>query len=358
MTIMAMPRQTIRYVTAADGTRLAWASSGTGPCMVKASNWITHLEYDWESPVWSHWLEFFSEHYRLIRYDERGNGLSEHNVEDVSSRNWLTDLEAVVAVAKPDRPFVLLGISQGSIAAIEYAVRHPDHVSHLVLYGGYAKGWALRDDPEAVRRMKAIVELMELGWGSPDPVFRRLYTSRFLPDGNEEHLRWFDELCARTTSPKMAARLILSRGLGDVRSLLSSVAVPTLVAHAVDDRAVPLSEGQELAASIRDAEFLQLDASNHILLSHEPAWARLKQAILDFTGGKAKAEAAAFAQLSPRERDILGKLLEGMSNVDIGKALFISEKTVRNHITRIYEKLGVRSRSQAIVFARDQGFSG
>jgi pimeloyl-ACP methyl ester carboxylesterase/DNA-binding CsgD family transcriptional regulator len=354
---MAALSQTIRYATSADGIRLAWASSGGGTTMVKASNWITHLEYDWESPVWRHWVMFFSEHFRLVRYDERGNGLSQHDVDDVSSRNWLSDVEIVVAAAKVERPFVLLGISQGSIAAIEYAVAHPEHVSQLVLYGGYAKGWARREDPEAIRRMKAIIELTELGWGSAEPVFRRLYTSRFLPDGTEEHLRWFDELCAKTTSPRMAARLIASRGQGDVRHLLSSVTVPTLVAHATGDLAVPFSEGQELAAGIPGAEFLQLDSSNHILLSHEPAWERFQQALLDFTGVKSKAEAAVFAQLSARERDILGGLIEGMSNADIGKALFISEKTVRNHITRIYEKLGVKSRSQAIVFARDQGFS-
>ena len=358
MAVMTRQSQTIRYLTAADGTRLAWASSGTGASIVKASNWITHLEYDWESPVWSHWIDFFSAHFRLVRYDERGNGLSQHDVADVSSRNWLRDLESVVETAKPQRPFVLLGISQGSLAAIEYAVKHPEHVSQLVLYGGYARGWALRDDPEEVRRLKAIVELTELGWGSADPVFRRLYTSRFLPDGTEEQLHWFDELCARTASPKMAARLIVSRGHGDVRHLLSSVAVPTLVAHAVNDQAVPFFEGQELAAEIPGAQFLQLDSSNHILLSHEPAWARLQQAVVDFTGVESQAEAAVFALLSPRERDILGRLLEGMTNVDIGKALFISEKTVRNHITKIYEKLGVKSRSQAIVLARDQGFSG
>lgn len=355
---MATPTQTIKYVTTADNTRLAWASSGAGPALVKAANWITHLEYDWESPVWNHWVRFFSEHFRLVRYDERGNGLSQHEVEDVSSRNWLSDLETVVDVAKPEQPFVLLGVSQGSIAAIEYAVKYPEQVSHLLLYGGYARGWALRDNPEAIRRMKAIVELTELGWGSSEPVFRRLYTSRFLPDATEEQLNWFDELCARTTSPKMAARLITSRGEGDVRHLLSSVTVPTLVAHATDDRAVPFRDGQEVAAEIPGAEFMQLNASNHILLSHEPAWDRFKQAVLDFTGVKSRAEDAIFATLSNREREILARLVEGLTNIDIGKALFISEKTVRNHITKIYEKLGVRTRSQAIVFARDHGFAG
>jgi len=354
----AMAQQTIKYVTTGDHTRLAWASSGAGPALVKASNWITHLEYDWESPVWNHWVRFFSEHFRLVRYDERGNGLSQHEVADVSSRNWLSDLETVIEVAKPEQPFMLLGVSQGSIAAIEYAVKHPEQVSHLVLYGGYAKGWALRDNPEAIRRMKAIVELTELGWGSSEPVFRRLYTSRFLPDASEEQLHWFDELCAKTTSPKMAARLILSRGEGDVRQLLPSVTVPTLVANATDDRAVPFSDGQELASGIPGAEFVQLDSANHILLKHEPAWERFKQAVLDFTGVKSRAEDAIFATLSSREREILAKLVEGLNNVDIGKALFISEKTVRNHITKIYEKLGVKTRSQAIVLARDHGFGG
>jgi pimeloyl-ACP methyl ester carboxylesterase/DNA-binding CsgD family transcriptional regulator len=354
---MTTLRQTIRYIMTPDGVRLAWASSGAGADLVKAANWITHLEYDWASPVWRHWVTFLSEHFRLIRYDERGNGLSQHDVEDVSAQNWAPDLSAVVGASSCERPFTLLGISQGAAAAIEYAATHPDHVSRLVVYGGYAKGWALRGDPDEVRRRRAIVELTELGWGRPEPVFRRLFTSQFLPQGTEEQLRWFDELCAKTTSPKMAARLIAARGQADVRRFLSSVKVPTLVIHAKDDRTIPLAEGQAIAAGIPGAEFIQVDSSNHILLEQEPAWERFKRAFLDFTGTKSLAEDAIFSSLSQREREILEQLIRGLNNGEIGKALFISEKTVRNHVTKIFEKLGVSTRAQAIVLTRDHGFT-
>ncbi len=201
-----------------------------------------------------------------------------------------------------------------------------------------------------------MVELTELGWGRPDPTYRRLLTKKFLPGGSEEQLRWFDELCARSVSPKMAARLLVSRGEADVSHLLPSLQVPTLVAHAIGDRISPISQGQRLAAGISGAQFVQLDSANHIMLEHEPAWQRFCEAVLDFTGVRSKAEDDIFKNLSNREREILGQLVSGLTNVEIGRVLFISEKTVRNQLTHIFEKLGVSSRSQAIVFARDHGF--
>jgi pimeloyl-ACP methyl ester carboxylesterase/DNA-binding CsgD family transcriptional regulator len=353
---MATPQQTIRYVTTRDQVRLAWAVSGNGPPLVKAANWITHLEYDWESPVWRHWVQFLGAHFSCIRYDERGCGLSQRDVENASTEKWLPDLEDVIAAARPPTPFALLGISQGSCAAIEYAVKHPGHVSHLLIYGGYPKGWAKRDRPEHVREGNALVEFTELGWGRADPLYRRLFTKRFLPEATEQQNLWFDELCAKTVSPRMAAQLIRNRGQADVRHLLAKVAVPTLVVHARDDQVVPLSDGQEIAAGIPQAQFVQVDSQNHILLEHEPAWQRFMEAVLDFTGVVSGTRDELLQSLSPREREILGKLLAGLTNAQIGKTLFISEKTVRNQLTKIFEKLGVSNRAQAIVFARDHGF--
>ena len=201
-----------------------------------------------------------------------------------------------------------------------------------------------------------MVELTELGWGRPDPIYRRLLTKRFLPESNEEQLCWFDELCARSVSPEMAARLLLSRGEADVSNLLPLVKAPTLVAHASGDQISPFSQGQLLAEGIPGAQFVMLDSPNHIMLEHEPAWQRFCEAVLDFTGVRSKAEDHIFKRLSEREREILGKLIHGLTNVEIGRALFISEKKVRNQLTRIYEKLGVSNRSKAIVFARNHGF--
>lgn len=323
---------------------------------MKASNWITHLEYDWESPVWQHWVRFLSDHFTLVRSDERGCGLSQRDVADVSPANWLGDLEAVVDAAKPERPFVLLGLSQGSVPAIQYAVKYPERVSHLVLYGGYIRGWALSDNPRHIREGMALVEFTELGWGRSDPIYRRLFTKRFMPEGTEEQLRWCDELCARAVAPQMAAELLRSRGHADVTGLLEQVAVPTLVVHGNKDHIAPLTQGQELAAGITGAEFIQLDSQNHILLEHEPAWKRFCDAVLEFTGVSHTSDNEVLRSLTEREREILGKLVSGMTNVEIGKSLFISEKTVRNQLTKVFEKLGVSNRSQAIIFAKDHGF--
>lgn len=349
-------RQTIRYLTTPDNVRLAWAKSGNGPALVKAANWITHLEYDWESPVWHNWIDFLSGHFTTIRFDERGNGLSQHDVKDVSYPNWLPDLECVVDAAELSEPFILLGISQGSIAAVEFAVKYSERVSHLILYGGYARGINKRGHPDGEREYQAIVEFTELGWGRPNPIYRRLFTQRFLPKGTEEQMSWFDEHCATTTSPAMAAELLRSRVDVDITDQLEKVSVPTLVLHATKDHVAPLWCGQELAAGIPGAEFVQLDSWNHVLLEDEPAWQQFQDVVLEFAGAQRAHQAESFADLSERECEILAQIVAGKTNQEIGDALFISEKTVRNHITQIYSKLGVKTRAQAMVRARDDGF--
>jgi pimeloyl-ACP methyl ester carboxylesterase/DNA-binding CsgD family transcriptional regulator len=355
---MSQASQTIRFTTAPDGVRLAWAASGQGPTVVKAATWLTHLEYDWENPVWSHWTEFFSEHFCLIRYDERGSGLSDQNLDDFPITCWKEDLATVVDASAAEEPFVLLGISGGATPAVEYAVEHPERVSHLIIYGGYSSGWKAREDSESARRWQAIIELTELGWGRPEPVFRRLYTSLFLPEGTDEQLSWFDELCRRTTSPRTAALLMQCRGNVDIEHLLPRITVPTMIIHAVNDAVVPFDQGRNMASQIPGAEMVPVDSKNHILMSSEPGWDQFKSAVLGFTGRQSAEEAAIFADLSARERDILAGIAAGQTNAEIGAALFISDKTVRNHITNLFGKLGVKTRAQAIVLARDQGFRG
>jgi pimeloyl-ACP methyl ester carboxylesterase/DNA-binding CsgD family transcriptional regulator len=342
--------------------RLAWAEAGRGRTLVKAANWLTHLELEWESPVWRHWIRFFAGHYRFVRYDERGCGMSDWEVGDLTASRWVDDLSAVVAAAGGDGPIVVLGISQGAVPAIELAVRHPERVSHLVLYGGYSQGWRKRGDDGSERRYHAMLELIEHGWGRSNPVFRQLFTSRFIPGGTDEQLDWFNDLCLKTTSPQNAVRLLEGRAQLDIRHLLGAVRVPTLVLHARADDVVPLAAGRVLAAEIPGAEFVELDSANHILLEDEPAWRRFCDAVLDFTGVAATApaagEASAFAALSPRERDVLGLISAGLGNAEIAARLGISDKTVRNHVSNLFDKLGVWTRAQAIVFARDRGFRG
>jgi pimeloyl-ACP methyl ester carboxylesterase/DNA-binding CsgD family transcriptional regulator len=353
-------QQSIRYLKTTDDVQLAWAAMGNGPALIKAANWLSHLQYDLESPVWQHWMRFFAQHFRFTRYDERGCGMTQWKVQDLSMARWIDDLDAVASIAEPQGKVVLLGISQGAATCIGYAVRHPDRVSHLILYGGYPTGWNHRGDAEGLRRYRAIIELVRLDWGSDNAAFRQIFTSRFVPGASAQQLDWFNELCRRTTTPEIAAHLMLARADVDVRELLHQIRVPTLVMHAVGDDVTPLSASRELAAGIPNAEFVQLESRNHVLLEHEPAWSRFKDVVLEFTGRGLQARAAdrSFAALSGRERDVLGGLVAGHSNAEIAANLHISDKTVRNMLTRIFEKLNVRSRAQAIVLARDQGFGG
>jgi pimeloyl-ACP methyl ester carboxylesterase/DNA-binding CsgD family transcriptional regulator len=349
--------QRVRYLRTADGLQLAWAEAGTGPALVKAANWLTHLEYEWESPVWRHWIRFFSEHFRFVRYDERGCGMTDRSVGDLSFERWVEDLEAVVDAARIEVPFPLLGISQGASVCVAYAARHPERVSGLLLYGAYARGWARRGDENGAREYEAIVELVRRGWGRDNPAFRQVFTSRFIPGGSSQQIEWFNELCRKTLSPEAAALLLAVRSHIDVSDLLGKVQAPTLVIHGRDDAVCPISEGRFLASGIPGARFVELDSANHILLEGEPAWVRFREAVQEFMGlGIPAGEDPAFASLSPREREILALVTEGLGNAAIGKRLSISEKTVRNHISNVFDKLGVWTRAQAIVFARDRGF--
>jgi pimeloyl-ACP methyl ester carboxylesterase/DNA-binding CsgD family transcriptional regulator len=351
--------QRIRYLHTRDGVQLAWAEAGRGPVLIKAANWLTHLEYEWESPVWRHWIRFFCDNFRFLRYDERGCGMTDWNVGDLGFERWVEDLEDVVAAAEVREPFALLGISQGAAVCIAYAVRYPERVSGLVLYGGYALGSGRRDE-QAAREYRAITELVRVGWGKDNPAFRQVFTSRFVPGATAEQLDWFNELCRRTTSPENAAALLETRAGVDVRALLSRVRAPTLVLHAREDAVAPIAQGRMLASEIPGAQFVELDSKNHVLLENEPAWKRFQQAVLEFSGVESKPaeEAAAFRALSAREREVLTAINEGLSNAQIAEQLRLSEKTVRNHVSHVFDKLGVSTRAQAMVFARDHGYRG
>lgn len=355
---MTQVRQRVRFLRTDDGVKLAWAEAGMGPVLVKAANWMTHLEYEWESPVWRHWLRFFSERFRFIRYDERGCGLTDWQVPELSVDRCFEDLSNVIDAARPEAPVTLLGISQGAVACIAYAARHPERVARMILYGGYARGSYHRGNPDAAREYRLIREAVRVGWGKENPSFRQLFTSRFIPEGTPQQLAWFNELCRRTTSGEIAAELLLMRAKMDVLDLLDQVRAPTLVIHGRDDGIVPFAEGKLLASSIRDAQFVELDSKNHVLLEDEPAWPRFQEAVIAFCGGRAVDEVPQdpFTALSPREREILSLIAAGLGNGEIGERLEIREKTVRNHISNIYDKLGVWTRAQAIVFARDHGF--
>jgi pimeloyl-ACP methyl ester carboxylesterase/DNA-binding CsgD family transcriptional regulator len=349
-------RQQIRFVKASDGVQLAWAQSGRGPTLVKAANWLTHLEYELRSPVWRHWIDFLSRNFRLVRYDERGCGMSGWEPKTLTLDQWTADLGAVIDAAQPQGKVILLGISQGATASVHYAIQHPERVAALVLYGGYARGANRRNAGAAADAFRAMIDLARFGWGKDNPSFRQIFTSRFIPGGTPEQLQWFNDLCLKTTTGDIFASLYGARAAVDIESSLAAVRVPTLVIHARDDEVIPAAEGRLLAAGIPGAEFVELDSRNHILLEHEPAWSRFQDAVLSFLRPDRSADQTAFASLSEREREVLALIADGLNNTDIATRLNISEKTVRNHTSNLFDKLGVWSRAQAIVFARDHGF--
>ena len=270
---IAKGRQEIRYCTTTDGVRLAYATTGDGPPLVKASNWLTHLDFEWGSPIWRHWYTALSLHHRLVRYDERGNGMSQRDVPDVSFDTWVRDLETIVDAAGLDR-FPLLGISRGGPIAIAYAVKHPGRVTQLVLYGAFAAGLKHVGTPQELEARRALTSLVRLGWGLNNPAFCKTFTCRFIPEATPEHEQWFDELQRVSTSPENAAKLMELDDDIDVRPLLPQVTTPTLVIHCDRDYAVSPEKGRLLAAEIPGARYVSLPSANHLMLEEEPAWSQ------------------------------------------------------------------------------------
>lgn len=266
------PRQHIAFCRAADGVRLAYAVAGEGPPLVRAANWMTHLGYDIESPVWKHWVRDLSDKHRFIRYDERGCGLSDWDATDFTFEDWVADLESVAEALGLER-FPLLGVSQGGAVAVAYAARHPERVSRLVLCSAYARGRAVRASGEDEKRAAALdLELARVGWGRDDPAFRQVFAAQFLPDGTRADWAAFDQLQRRTTSPENAVRFLAEFGRIDVSHLARDVACPTLIMHSRDDHRVPLRFGEELASLIPDSRLVELSSNNHLLTASEPAW--------------------------------------------------------------------------------------
>ncbi|WP_271566866.1 alpha/beta fold hydrolase [Bradyrhizobium sp. CCBAU 11386] len=279
---IAADAQEIHFCQTKDGVQLAYAKTGQGPPIVKTGNWMTHLEFDLESPIWRHLYRELSSEHALIRYDARGNGLSDREVPDVTFDHFVDDLETVVDAASIDR-FALLGVSQGCAVAIAYAVRHPERVSRLVLFGGYAVGWRKRARTQADKETgEAMLTLVRVGWGQENPAFRQLFTSQFIPGGTKEQADWFNELQRISASPEDAARNLMANGETDVTALLAKVSVPTLVMHSRHETRVPFEMGRRLAAGIPGARFVPLESRNHLILEDEPAFPRFLEEIKSF----------------------------------------------------------------------------
>jgi len=349
--------QDVRFCNSRDGTRIAYARTGRGLPIVRAAHWLTHIEHDLESGVWQPWIAELSRTGQLVRYDERGCGLSDRDVVDVGLDAHVADLEAVVDAAGLDQ-FVLLALSQGGSIAATYAARHPERVSHLVFLGAFVQGVLRRDVPETVKEAARLsVGLVRVGWGTANPAFNQFFTTQFMPDAPPELQRTFNEMQRLSVTPEVASRLLSAMHEFEATVELARVRAPTLVFHARGDGRVPFEEGRKIAAGIPGARFVPLESRNHALLHGEPAWTHFFHELRSFLQpNRGSAPDHAFATLTDRERELLDHLARGLDNAQLAAHLGVAEKTVRNTITRVFDKLGVENRAQAIVRAREAGF--
>ena len=355
-------KQKIRFCRSTDGVRIAYATMGSGPPIVWVANWLTHLNLDLENPFFSHWFQALSRDNTLIRFDARGNGLSDRDVDHLSVDAWRSDLEAVVADLGLER-FPLFGFCQGGATAIAYAHHHPGKVSQLVLYDSYPRG-AYTPGPslKMKQQAQALEDMIRVGWGKEAPAFREVFVSLLSPEASKERQRWLAEMQRETTSPHMAARLWRAFHEVDVTSIAQEVDVPALVFHVKGDEMVPFEAGRQLASLLPRAQFVPLDGENHILLEEDPAWTVFLEEVRDFLGMREKTWEPEFgedhlADLTPREREVLTWLARGLTNLEIADELVIAPKTVRNYVSRIYSKLGVESRAQAVLAAQEGGIT-
>lgn len=358
--------QEIRFCTASDSTRLAYAKVGNGPPLVKVGNWMSHLEYDWDSPVWKPWLEGWSRFHTFYRYDPRGCGLSDWNVTNFSFEALVCDLEAVVDAAGLEQ-FDLFAMSQGGCVSMAYTAKHPERVRKLIVYGGYLQGsLSGNPSPEAVENAEVDLKLLKLSWGSENPAYRQVFTTLLIPEGTPDQLAWFNNLQFVSTSPANAMEVERSFKYVDVRELAKTIKTQTLVIQAKHDAAVPFEDGRQTAAHIPGARFTILDSKNHVLMRTEPAWQYFWDEFYRFLevgssltegGTKISAEEKVWSQLTSREREVMRLLAEGKSNLEISQKLVLSEKTIRNYVSSIYEKLQINGRGELIVLARKLGLT-
>jgi pimeloyl-ACP methyl ester carboxylesterase/DNA-binding CsgD family transcriptional regulator len=353
---MSLALQQIRFCTSRDGTRIAYATCSEGPPLVWTGHWVRHLKFDWDSPVWRPWRSLLMRGRTLIRYDWRGFGLSDRKGVEFSLEKHVEDLEAVVEAAGL-RHFVLFASSGGGTSAVAYTVRHPEQVSRLVLYGSPSRGRMARGETgeRAVER-QTLLNMIELGWSQQMPAYQQFFATLHMPDASAEQFRSYYELLRLTASPANVVALLRAYFQSDASDAAPRVRCPTLVLHARQDPMIPFDEGRLIASLIPGAQFVPLESRNHVLLDTEPAWQQFAEALDDFLPAPSARPIEALDDLTAREREILELVAQGSNNTKIADRLKISEKTVRNHVSLIFGKLGVNSRAEAVARARDAGF--
>lgn len=340
--------QDIRFARSADGVGIAYAVHGSGPPLLVDACWLSHLQFDWQSPVWRHYLVELGRIATVIRYDERGHGLSDRGVTDHSLEARVADLEAVADDAGLDR-FALLAMAQGGPVALEYAARHPERLTRLVFYGSYAGAHAVAT-PEQLELYATFEMLIKVGWARPTSEFRRVFTSMMIPGGTEEQMRWIDDLQRVSVDAETAVLARAQRQATDASGRCAELDVPTLVLHSRGDQMNDFEESRHLAANIRGARLVALESDNHIVLADEPAWPVLLRELTEFLAPERQPVSTAVADdvvavLSPRELDILRLAAEGRDNETIAAELVLSVRTVERHLQNAYAKLGLQGRT-------------
>lgn len=335
--------QRVRFCHSADGTRIAYAVHGEGPPLLLDACWLSHLEYDWQSPVWRHYLVELGRVATVVRFDERGHGLSDRDVADFTLERRIEDLEAVADHAGLD-PFALMAMAQGGPVALHYTYRHPERVTRLVCASTYAaSSQHVTEDDRALE--EAFQAMIRAGWDRKDPLFRRVFTSMMIPDATEEQMAWLDELHQRSASARTAYESRVERGQADATGVLTDLSVPTLVIHSRHERMNDFEHGRSLAAAITDARLVSLDSRNHILLADEPAWPVFVREVTTFLGEDSPPAPGGprrdVTSLSERELDVLRLVAQGRDNSTIAADLTLSVRTVERHLQRIYAKLGL-----------------
>jgi pimeloyl-ACP methyl ester carboxylesterase/DNA-binding CsgD family transcriptional regulator len=348
--------QPIRFCTSRD-TRLAYAICGSGPTLMRAPHWMSSINLEGDSPVWRHWLTLLARQHTLIRFDQRGCGLSDRDGVEFSLERFVEDFEAVIEAADLDR-FDLFGFSGGATTGIAYAARHPHRVNRFIICGSTAYGPLSKAASAKFRQTAATqLEAIELGWPNENPAFRQLFTSMLIPDGTADQFRLFNEHVRLTTPPANGKRIIEAIWNADIRIEAGKLRCPTLVFHSRQDGRIPFEQGRELAGLIPGARFVPLESRNHLILETEPAWKQVVEVINEFLAvSPDRSTALFFDELTSREREVLELVARGLSNMEISARLKISEKTVRNQVSIILSKLGAASRAQAVAVARDAGF--
>jgi pimeloyl-ACP methyl ester carboxylesterase/DNA-binding CsgD family transcriptional regulator len=353
---MPHPDEHIRFCKSRDGTGIAYSVCGSGPPLVWVQHWVHHLEHDWDSPIWHPWIAFLSRHRTLVRYDWRGCGLSDRETTEFASHAYAEDLEAVVNAAGL-KNFVLFAMAgAGGGAAMTFASDSPDRVDRLILSechtkGRLAGGATQESRQEAAARLKVI----ELGWNNEARAYSQFFTSLHIPQASEAQRSAYDRLLRQTTTPANAVKLLRSFWETDVTTAVQQLRSPTLIFHARGDAVIPFDEGRRVAALIPGARFVPLESMNHVLLDSEPAWRQFLETLETFLPSGSILPSELPTTLTAREREVLAALAHGFDNKEIAAQLQISEKTARNHLSIIFDKLGVSGRAQALIRARDAG---